>query len=659
MADVLASGPPHGVIDIEPLNEVEAIELIQACVPGLPIEEAEALNSVLGGKPLAIEQVCAYIAADELMTVEEFLRDVGNNAARALDIPGSARHTMTTTYARTIDVLRQMTAEHGDLNAVRLLELVAFLGTAPIPLFPLASAFLDSRPWIPNDYREHDPDFVRAIRILQGRKLIRHVDGAITLHSLTQSILRDLLADSSRRVCICLFNHFCKAIPSMRPGDILEANLLSEIQHALKILLGLRDISPKQAHSMNFAQLSTTVLRGLRQAGDSKGLIKLIGHIGREWPFDEASSAEQIQLSVVVWEEMYTSGYIAADEYARRLLSALDYQPTTSLLAKLVPGHRALRALAMSLLRDYEDLDRYANEFGSSIGSLLANRAETHASAGDFMLLIGDTAMERGLLMQARRWYSMTNGQYQSATDPHRARGILKLSLRIAELFALHGDLEGALPVLAVHDEALQESGVVDSLMEANFFHIRARLMSRFHLLTGQRITNGDEDAAEELFDKAAKSYQAYGANQFVSDVGYDRICDAIIRRYPREAIEEMLEAVEAAAVYYKHELEVRRFRLLRIKYDLLLGRSRPEHISRCLQLAYRFAATFSCLRCYSDALVTALAISHTSGDYSQLGRTLWPHIVDAYQEIGSQFLAELVEQIRNDDYHPIHLLAL
>jgi hypothetical protein len=205
LRDWMPSGPGHVLITsrsagwaelavpvpVDVLARAESVELLRNRVPGLAEPGAATLAEALGDLPLAIAQAAAYLAETRLPVAEylALLKD------RAFDLlcegkPVTYRDSLSSVTTLAYDQLRCT-----DEDAARLAAICAFLAPEPVPAQWLAAAAAG----FPDGLGARLADPLASRRLLTAltrTTLARLDDGGLTMHRLTQAILRTRLQPS-------------------------------------------------------------------------------------------------------------------------------------------------------------------------------------------------------------------------------------------------------------------------------------------------------------------------------------------------------------------------------------------------------------------------------------------------------------------------------
>ena len=171
-------------LEVDLFTRSESVELLGLRSPGLTQADAEALAEALGDLPLALSQVGSWLSRTGASVPECLeLLDV---AGTVLLGEGADPEYENSVAAAWNVPLHRLRTDHA--TALRLLEVCAFFGPAPIPRFLLAGA--------PRELGFDELTLNAAIRRLTGQSLVK-VDRrtqALSLHPLLRVVLRDTVA---------------------------------------------------------------------------------------------------------------------------------------------------------------------------------------------------------------------------------------------------------------------------------------------------------------------------------------------------------------------------------------------------------------------------------------------------------------------------------
>jgi Domain of unknown function (DUF4062)/Tetratricopeptide repeat/NB-ARC domain len=207
LRDWLPSGPGHVIITsrsqdwaelaapvpVDVLPRPESVELLRARVPGITTADAETLARALGDLPLALAQAAAFLAGTR-MTAVGYTQLLKDRAAALLSKgkPLTYPDTLSAATVLACDRLRVY-----DKDAAGLAEICAFLAPEPVPVGWLVTA----AGMLPGGLPARLPDPLERddlVAALTRTSLSRLNDDGLTMHRLTQAILRSLCTEPDR-----------------------------------------------------------------------------------------------------------------------------------------------------------------------------------------------------------------------------------------------------------------------------------------------------------------------------------------------------------------------------------------------------------------------------------------------------------------------------
>ena len=180
-------------LDITMLARTDSISLLRAYLPVLPNQDADRLACALGDLPLALAQA-AGLLAESGMPVAEYLELLHSSSDEILDEGATLWYPISLAAAIRISLER---LESANQSAAQLLRLCAFMAPEPIPVQWLTSAEdvldepLASAARKPLEYR-------RCLKMVRSYGLARLEDDALTLHRLTQLVIRASVPPADR-----------------------------------------------------------------------------------------------------------------------------------------------------------------------------------------------------------------------------------------------------------------------------------------------------------------------------------------------------------------------------------------------------------------------------------------------------------------------------
>jgi Tfp pilus assembly protein PilF len=179
-------------VPVEVLARAEAVRLVLGRTGQTDRTAAKALAAALGDLPLALEQACAYVEAEQIplgVYLELLREDAGELFATGR--PPDYEHTVATTWARSFAALAERNPA-----AHELLRLLAFLGPDRIPRSLLAEGpYLLPGPLAELGGAELD----RALGALGRYSLAKRSEDLLSVHRLVQTVVREDLDPDGQR----------------------------------------------------------------------------------------------------------------------------------------------------------------------------------------------------------------------------------------------------------------------------------------------------------------------------------------------------------------------------------------------------------------------------------------------------------------------------
>ena len=168
------------------LTRTESVALLRGRVPGLPEQDAAALAEALGDLPLATAQAAAYLT-DTRRTAGEYLGILRDRASELL--AEDQREVYRPGGLTAVTQLAYNQLRSTDPDAALLISALAFLAPEPVSVDWLVTAAVG----LPSGLavRAAEPlALSRLLSALARTALVRLTDDGLTMHRLTQAILR-------------------------------------------------------------------------------------------------------------------------------------------------------------------------------------------------------------------------------------------------------------------------------------------------------------------------------------------------------------------------------------------------------------------------------------------------------------------------------------
>ncbi|MEU3198800.1 hypothetical protein [Streptomyces sp. NPDC006996] len=634
--DVFAGTMPCARVDVDSMHHSQSVIMIETLLGETEQRnQAKELNTALGGKPLAIEQVCAYLSVDGLGSVPNFLGELHTNAAEAMRLPvGDPQRTLTAVYESTLAALR---AGGSPSPAYWLTCIVSHLADTPIPVEVLEQAFKSRGESISHG------SFVRAVRDLQLRKLIKHHDGNIVMHSLTQGVLRSLLSDDTEEICRVIYPALSEPFRAVKVSEPLDEALCALSGHLARVLVGIKGVAEEEMSAMDLGRVFSVAVQGLRQSGRSKQRSALVRH-GREWLHgrDIVHGITQDRF-LVYWSSLidgYLNGEIGRIDYAKRVISASTLIGRSGINPALIRGLSEATLRSYALCWRFDDFEMNWRILSTYIYKLRkeAQRTPSPMTFGNLFTVLGDAETERGNYSEALAHYCNAMRAYSTGFEKNieLAGCISGFNLAILRAHEL-----ASMSTVVKHerdDQTLRRyvhSSLGQSVLEgagANFttgmfgaaarLHYKAKrelriavhdLRSAFKEGRSLSIKLIDE-AWVALYGKAESAYIAAGAERYIGQLFYDwSVSAASYAAIPGNAgrhflrlSREYLAIAEEIAEKTQEYLLLDRCKLLRIKLKIIDDSFERGDFDLCIKLAFTFGYKYSNPHRHAEALITA-----------------------------------------------------
>jgi hypothetical protein len=172
-------------IELDVFTRAESVALLQAAVTGIAEHEADGIAAALGHLPLALAQAISVMTADA-MPAAEYLQLVGTSIARlaAAGTPAGYPASLAASVGLALDRL-----DVEDHAVGQLMRVCAWLGPEPIPVWLLAEGATAMPAQLQQVVRD-GLGLRQAIGAGTGYGLIRSTGDSVTMHRLTQAVIR-------------------------------------------------------------------------------------------------------------------------------------------------------------------------------------------------------------------------------------------------------------------------------------------------------------------------------------------------------------------------------------------------------------------------------------------------------------------------------------
>ncbi len=283
--DLLPAGRGYAV-EVEPMTDDEAYQLGRSLLSNHDEGSIKKLVKTLGNRPLAIEHACVGLIVPG-MTVNQFCDGFLSRPAQIMRHAKTSRSTdpyeqsMTWMYEQILSRVRQRDQDNGTKAAI-LLELIAFLDSAGIPLELLEEALREASP--PDDLAMAAVEVISARRELTRLHLIEmQEDGVLAVHQFTHAILQDILRSKKVEICLPLFR-----LISSKIGDgttrLTDLHAAGWTQHGCVALQHLVEVDQPELSRGEVQELAVAFSRKFRpflSLGERMTLLAL--HVDPEY----------------------------------------------------------------------------------------------------------------------------------------------------------------------------------------------------------------------------------------------------------------------------------------------------------------------------------------------------------------------------------------
>lgn len=697
-SDVLSGGVRHGVIDVEPMDQSTSQTLIRALLPGACDDDIVMLADALEGKPLAIEQVCAYLSMDELVSTADFLVELQINAAEAMDVPiANAERTLTFTYRRTLDRLR---TDHP--FAADMLRLIACLGNQRIDIYlhtnaPPTSAdmrrhFLDDNCPVLN-LPTHKTDIVRSIRVLSRHKLVRVVDDRhVVINWLTQRIINGLIKEDVEGISRSIYPMYAAGFIQADPSDPLPVKLLPLVHHLRQIMMYMGNLYPDLVRDFRIGRVLSILLSGARLIGDAQGRDITV-MLWRAVYYNNIAELDEDLLAsrLIFMHDRFMDGRVTSWAYMAEIrmfmVNAVSPGLRSWLKLKENAGYNifAWAELHRSYLLtyDFENFESYIASWWPRVG-----RVEQMRSPDIFVgwYALGISAM---LEAEAARLHSRLDWALWQVVTAHRVfeqdfadvrckHGMILTAVSAVELCLMGANLPSPVPdelapLAASYMRSLKEmlgpmyegavkiadSRAFDTRAIARIREVQAYAITCDLHKTSTRLAEMEDRRWYDYLEEAIDLNRRAGCSRLNFNIAYEMARTFALYEDSRRHTDAYLNAALASARGIRDGELTDRLELLAVKIRAVENRSVAGDMERCLEIAFRGASLFWSPYRYADALATAAAIGPGLGVASEKVLQIKKLVAQAcnYIEVRRDF--QPISILERKDFTPVCLLAL
>lgn len=207
------------VIEVDDLDTEQAAAMVADLCPDIDEARRKTLAMLLGGRPGAIKQACAFLNRDTGIDVDGFIRALGQDTSTVLSASAErSERSLVVTYGQLV---KKLAAEREDSLAI--LGFIAFAGHANLTPKYVTAYLLGHPIHVSRNETLAKLKYAAAVRPLSELSLVRAEPGRLVVSSLTRALLRQLLADQRMEV-------FYRAIHSMVVTTDEGREFLSELE---------------------------------------------------------------------------------------------------------------------------------------------------------------------------------------------------------------------------------------------------------------------------------------------------------------------------------------------------------------------------------------------------------------------------------------------
>jgi len=652
----VAHGFPSVVVTA--MQQDTACELVRTILPSVTDADASRLAASLGGRALAIVQVCGFLLAEQLMTIPQFLSELEANAAETLDLPAAiVDYTLPAVYEQTM-----LSLEDTNPAAARLLEFLAFLSPTRVPINLLKAALA-----LATDNSDVARSVARGLIALRARYLVQVVDAEVTVHHLTHDILQGILSGKRAEVSRILHEVAYSDLARVPVGFTIPRVGLRTIA-AIGEVLGNADyeadpdIAAKLDHivalySRSFRQLGLNLYTALGGVPSIKIFGTTLHYIfprgldeqliagkfretGIEWPAT-LYAAGRISSHVYVGLVAHAIGLVRADDQSAYLLS-LEI-PYVLAYAEALIAHGSMQQ-AQEVLQPLESRFRNRKLSGPEVGWL----GTCKVLLGESLLAHGDVRLAAAQLDEAFYIFKEFVSERDMATTG--AINALRVLLRCTLIGA---DPEGVQTIwdYAIECWKAQPDGFIDTITSARFQAIQGRIAAAYLAIRHWQDAVVDDpwapdqqavDDATGALWRAGEAYAACGWTHECSDLPYDHAIAEVVAGRGIQLHDDIVGMLRSGA-----ESDASMFAVLGYVKGLLLSSHMSEHAANyaarlLLAFAYDVGMYHESLYWYCEALATARACAVVAGlkgsDYVEA------HIKEGYAKMDRMGRFEALE---------------
>jgi hypothetical protein len=333
-------------------------------VAGLASSDADLLAEKLGDLPLALDQAGAMVAQTGMPT-EEYLQLLDEQLLRIMAEGGSSEYpySMTAAWRVAVDKVRHLLPE-----ALEFLRTCAFFAPEPIPrdIFGRSSSVMDSE----REFLKDPILLAGAIRELGRFGLVSIVGRAISVHCLSQAMLRDELDGEERESYRREAQHILTSGAPRDPDDDTMWSRFEElVPHVASAVLEL-----PRSRDPYVRAFALKMMRYLYLSGDVPGCLALAERFIEQWTADSGPDDESVLWALVYLGDASRAlgrhreaGRITEDALSRVRASLSEGHPLMlTLRSALGADARARGDFAAALRLDTETRELHEQAFGQA-----------------------------------------------------------------------------------------------------------------------------------------------------------------------------------------------------------------------------------------------------------------------------------------------------
>jgi hypothetical protein len=637
-------------ISVGSMKREEAGEFARALLPGIPTSDIDRLCSLFGNRPIAIEHACLGMLADGLMSVEQLRSAYRSRPAATMKRAVSpVQQTLTWIYEQILQRLN----EDEDKSPLQLLQLVSFLSPRGIPVEFVTSALAILRE--SEDEGQAALDFQVATRELRRLHLIEVKDSSISIHSLTQEIILDLLHDKKKQSSLALQAAAAPLFIDEMPAQGLEPELLAWMSHLERFVTYLStELTDDEVTQIGLDHTRAVMIASQRQLGAERYFLRGMSNAFTDEVRDATiDAAWRGCWRETLWELLslqYAAGTIPPNDYLGMLFGRVDFvwrdgqliaRPTTAVdvVYHVVPaligcGHYThARELLEHLI---------VNEDPHPAAEIVS--ADTFELMGEICVAHGDWLAAEGRFREAIKAYDKLGNSLRAR------RGRAKTLMAWWGAVLISNRQEESLEEVTSHVRQLdREYDRLDELSKARRAALKAKHLGQTFLFNHHAVVHGtlsrETSMANWLAEQfvqacwqADKSFAHTGHRRELFDLSYEI---TLIRLFCEDEDSDLwqidLNELRRQVQESGDVLNAYKIRLAEIRMSVLKRAERPHMLDECIRMAYDVADRFEHAYWFCELLATACILSAIFGHGPS---KLLEAAASEYEQIGLDFKA-------------------